>query len=118
MDQKFFNSFSGLDYGWWDSSDTESLQIRFLKHILGVNCSTPNDLVRGELGIFPIMTLIDEKCVTFYKYLLSSDNEILKFSLNSDKELHKNGVSNSFTGYIKRSEQNISSSDIFHYKIQ
>ena len=72
----------------------------FLKHIQrggrGVNQSTANNLVRGELGMFPLKTYIDVRCVNLFKYLSSTNNEILQLTLNFDNDLHKNGLSNSF----------------------
>ena len=100
--------FGNFDYEQWDTSNIEIVHLYFCKYILGVNRSTTNNLVRGELGEFPIKTLVDTKSIEFYKHLSMSENEILTQSLNIDKELHMDGFKNTLTGYIGTLQQNVS----------
>ena len=45
--------FYSVDFNKWDHTEIESVHLQFCKHILGVNRSTSNILVRGELGRYP-----------------------------------------------------------------
>ena len=73
----------------------------FIKHILGVQTSTTENQVRGELGQFPLKSFIDFKSVELYKYPSKSENPILISCLEIDKQLNTCEVANTITGYIK-----------------
>ena len=61
----------------WDAGEIEKVHLSFLKSILGVNRSTANVLVRGELGRYSLK----EKClirnINYTKYLNSKDHKDL-----------------------------------------
>ena len=46
------------EYTKWNTNPIERLNMQFLKRILGVNRSTTNELVRAELGRFPILSQV------------------------------------------------------------
>ena len=68
-----WNPFCNLDYEW-DSSGIESVQLHFSKHILGVNRSTTNTPLLGELGQIAIKTTCDLKNTEFCQNLSNSYN--------------------------------------------
>ena len=49
----------------WDKTDIEKVHTQFLKRIIGVNRSTTNDLVRGELGRFPLRIMVESRLCNF-----------------------------------------------------
>ena len=57
-----------LDFNKWDHTEIESVHLQFCKHILGVNRSTSNILVRGELGRYPLKVTIDTRIIQTYKH--------------------------------------------------
>ena len=60
---------STLDDDKWDISSTERNQLKFVKHILGINRSVNNLLCRAELGRYPISIEINHKILNFYKHI-------------------------------------------------
>ena len=75
-----WSPYLNSDYDKWDICSTETVQLKFIKHSLGVHTSATDNLVRGELGQFPLKSFIDFKSVEFYKYLSKTENPILKSS--------------------------------------
>ena len=47
---EIWEPFLNQDYDKWDGNEVEKVHLQFLKQILGVNRSTTNILVRGELN--------------------------------------------------------------------
>ena len=105
--------FNPMDYQKWDTSRAEPVHPFFLfcKHILGVNRSTTNSLMRGELLKFPLRCSIDVKAVKFYRHLGKSENVILKSALTTDQQLYDSGASNKFRRYLEILQQNTSKSN-------
>jgi hypothetical protein len=65
----------------FDQNDNiEKVHLQFLKNILRVRTTTPNYLVYGELGRFPLV--IDIKCrmLTFWNKLISSNKLLSKIA--------------------------------------
>ena len=67
----------------WDSNAIEKVHLSFMKRILGVNRSTTNVLVRGELGRYSLK----ERCITrslnYIKYLnAKGDTSLVKQAYN------------------------------------
>ena len=54
----------------WDSSDTEKVHLQFSKHILGVNRSTMNNMIRAELGRYPLLIDVQTRIIEFIKHIL------------------------------------------------
>ena len=91
-----------FDYENWDICSIQTVQLRLIKHILGVHTPAANNLVRGELGQFPLKSFIDFKSVEFCKYLFKSENLILKSCLEIEKQLNTCEVPNAITGHIQK----------------
>ena len=49
----------------------EKVQLKYLKHILGLKSSTPNCIVYGETGIKPLSIDIDARIITFWSKLVN-----------------------------------------------
>ena len=60
--------YNNESYRNWNSTEIETTQLYFLKHILGLNRSSTNILVRGELEKFPLKCATDIRAVQFYKH--------------------------------------------------
>ena len=103
--------FNDMSYNNWDSTEIET-KLYFLKHILGLNRSSTNILVRGKLGKFPLKCTIDIRAVQFYKHLLKSDNEIIQNCITVDRNLFSDSFTYSFVGYLKNLQQSLCDSNI------
>ena len=59
------------DHDWksWDKTPIERTHTQFLKRILGVNRSTTNNLVRSELGRYPLQERILKRNLTYIRYM-------------------------------------------------
>ena len=98
-----------MSYKNWDSTEIETTQLYFLKHISGLNRSSTNILVRGELGKFPVKFA---KILEQYKHLLKSDNEIIQNCITVDRNLFSDSFIHSFVGYLKNLQQTSCDSNV------
>ena len=92
--------FHQTDFNKWDSTKIEFVHLKFCKHISGVNRSTSNILVRGEVGRMPLKTAADTKIVQYYKHLINSENKLVHQALQLEREMHESQCSDKFSGYI------------------
>ena len=74
---------------FWDNSEVERMHTQFLKRLLGVNRSTTNALVRGELGRYPLSIPLNCRTNSFIKHIL---NESKPHSLVSQALEYENSV--------------------------
>ena len=58
-------------WGYENIEILERLRLKFCKYILNVKTSTPTNMVMGELGIFPLETMIRVRMVKFWCNLLN-----------------------------------------------
>ncbi len=65
-------------WGYEDTADLERLHLKFCKYILGIKSSTPNVMVYGELGRYPLSVVIKVRTVTFWYKLVNGKKS--KFS--------------------------------------
>ena len=61
----------------WDNNPAEKVHTQFLKRVIGVNRSTSNILVRGELGRKPLQANTSSRNVGNLKYLSNKQNNSL-----------------------------------------
>lgn len=52
----------------------ERVHFKFLKHILCLKSSTPNYMVYGETGRFPLSVIVSTRMVSYWCKLISSTN--------------------------------------------
>ena len=73
----------------------EKLHLLAMKKMLGVGMRTPNDLINGELGRFPIYNNAQIRCVRYLLKLTQMSEQRLPFILcNLDERGQTNWVSN------------------------
>ena len=66
-------------WGLSNTSNIEKLHLRFCKYILKLRKNTPNFMIYGELGRYPIEINIKLRMVTFWAKMISSnENKISK----------------------------------------
>ena len=66
------------EYTKWNTNPIERLHMQCLKRILGVNRSTTNELVRAELGRFPILSQVFRNNINYIQSLRQQkDNSTL-----------------------------------------
>lgn len=77
-------------WGFENTNSIEKVHLKFCKRILNVRKSTPNFMVYGELGRFPLDIDIKLRMVSFYSRLLKNENKLscivfkLMFNLHFD----------------------------------
>ena len=64
-----------MDHDWskWDNTPIERVHTQFLKRVLGVNRSTTNHMVRGELGRHSLQERILKRNINYIAYVFSKD---------------------------------------------
>ena len=79
--------FLDQDYDQWNSNDIERTHLQFIKQILGVNRSTTNILVRGEVNRHSLQREVVKRNIKYIGYITQKDDEsIVKQALNYEKE--------------------------------
>lgn len=79
-------------WGYCNTSLIERVQLKFLKSIFNLKQSTPNVMVYGEFGIFPIKIDIQSRMVSYWTKIISNDSA-LKFSNLLYKILYNSNIS-------------------------
>ena len=69
-------TYSSEIWGFENKATIEKLHLQFCKRILGVRSSTPNFMVYGELGRFPLEVHITLKMVCFWHRIASNENKL------------------------------------------
>lgn len=69
-------TYSSEIWGFENKSIIEKIHLQFCKKILGVRSSTPNFMVYGELGRFPIEISIKVRMLCFWNKLLINENKL------------------------------------------
>ena len=82
-----------MDYGYdnWDKTKIERTQTLFLKRLLGLSYSTTNNMVRGEVGVRPLIVQVIKRVISYignFKIRNSSlVNAAFNHELNSELNL-------------------------------
>lgn len=63
-------------WGFESKDSIEKIHLQFCKNILKLRSSTPNYMVYGELGRFPLETIVKRKMVLFWNSLLLENNKL------------------------------------------
>ena len=88
------------DYDKWDYNEIEKVHLQFLKQILGVNRSTTNILVRGELNRHSLQREVLKRHIKYVQYVTQKEgNRLVTQAYNH--ELSR-GDNNTFLNTIKR----------------
>ncbi len=90
---------------FWDSCKIERIHTQFLKRLLGVNRSTTNALVRGELGRYPLSIPLNCRTNNFIKHII---NESEPLSLVSQALKYENSINHrqTITSYMNNLTDN------------
>ena len=67
-DAEVWSPFDNSNYEQWDSSQTEIVHLFFCRYVLGVNRSATKNLVRVELGEYPIKTSVNVRTIMLLLY--------------------------------------------------
>ncbi len=92
-------TYSSEIWGFENKSIIEKLHLQFCKRILGVRSSTPNFMVYGELGRYPLEVTIKLKMVNFWHKLVKGDQKLsgkmyrLIFHLHDNQQLESKWLS-------------------------
>ena len=60
----------------------EKLHIKFCRYVLNVKFSTPNFMIYGELGRFPVMSFLYSQMILFWANLLFRNSNKISFKLD------------------------------------
>ena len=63
-------------WGFENKESIEKVHLQFCKNILKVRSSTPNYMVYGELGRYPMEVMVKCKIVLFWNNLLCESNKL------------------------------------------
>ena len=74
MGARFGEPYLDLNYDKWCENPIEKVHTQFLKRLMGVNRSTSNVLVMGDLGRLPLQAKIFNNNINYLKYLTNKDN--------------------------------------------
>ena len=66
---EIWGTYNYLSFEKWDKYDIEKVHLNFCKHLLGVNRSTTNILVRGQLGRYPLKLNIENRIKSFFDHV-------------------------------------------------
>lgn len=70
-------------WGFQKTKFIEKLHLKFCKHLLNLSSSTPNYMVYGELGRYPLIINIKVRMISFWGKLINSQNSKLSSKLFS-----------------------------------
>ena len=79
--------YSNVNFCNWDKNILERTQTQFLKRILGCDIHTPNLMIRGELGKYPLLCDIITRSVSFISHIASCDGSLANISLDLEISL-------------------------------
>ena len=82
----------------WGKLMIETVQTQFIKRLIGVNKSTTNIMVHGEIGHYPLTMFIKLRTVKFVKHIVSQN----KHKLCHMAYKYENSVVNSNTQIKQR----------------
>ena len=75
------------DYSNWDKTKVERTQTLFLKRMLGLSYSTTNNMVRGEVGVRPLLVQVIKRVVAYIGSIKSLVNIALRCEIGTDSNL-------------------------------
>lgn len=89
-------------WGYGCNKILEKVQLKFLKYILCVKTSTPNCMIYGETGCYPIDLHIKTRIVNFWLNIVNGDSSKLCYKLYSALYSHYNiGFKSKWLNYVK-----------------
>ena len=74
---EIWEPFLNQDYDKWDGNEVEKVHLQFLKQILGVNRSTTNILVRGELNRHSMQREVLKRHIKYIQYVTHKEGNRL-----------------------------------------
>lgn len=107
-------TYSSEVWGFENLSSIEKIHLQFCKKILGVRSSTPNIMIYGELGRYPLETNIKVRMVCFWYKLMINKNKLSGKLCDLLYSLYANGNrSLKWISFVKSIFDNIGMSEIW-----
>ena len=79
-------------WGYEQLEVIEKVHLRFLKFILNLKSSTPNSMIYGETGRFPLSITVKTRMITYWtKVLTAPDNKLVKVYYQYFHNCYRNG---------------------------
>ena len=83
----------GYEVWGYENIEADMVFLKFCKYLLGLKSSTPNSLVYGELGSYPVSLTIKIRLIGFWLKLISTpDDRISKQMYNLIYRMHQNNT--------------------------
>lgn len=80
-------------WGYNTAREIEFLHLKYIKHVLFVHSKTSNDIVYGELGVYPLEVTIKCKIINFWVRLINGKTSKLSYLMYCCLlELYRRGV--------------------------
>ena len=94
--------YMDYDYGNWDKTKTERTQTIFLKRLFGLRYSTTNNMVRGEVGVRPLIVQIITRVISYIGNIKNMNHSLVNaaFSYELNTELN-------FVSFLEKFEFNV-----------
>jgi hypothetical protein len=89
-------------WGFENKESIENVHLQFYKNILKVRSTTPNYMVYGELGRYPMEVMVKRKIVLFWNNLLCESNKLSSILYKLMFKLHDQNASHfKWISYVK-----------------
>jgi hypothetical protein len=94
----------------------EKFQLQFCKFILDLKVSTPNWMVYGMLGIFPLVIQVKARVLCFWSKIINpKENKICKLLNKTMLSLSSRNIVNSkWINFVKETLSKLGMSEYFH----
>ena len=79
-------------WGFENTNIIEKVHLKFCKRILNIKSCTPNFMVYGELGRFPLEIDIKLRMLSFYSRMMKNENKLSSIMFKLMYGLHRSGV--------------------------
>ena len=104
-------------WGFDDITSMEILHRKFIKIIIGVSKYTPNAMVYGETGEYPLSCIVNMRMINFYMSLVNGKQKKLSYIMYTFSRKHTDMFNGGFRWieHIKHNLQIIGMSDIWNF---
>ena len=96
--------YMDFDFLSWEKGKTERVQTQFIKRVLGCNIQTSNIMIRGEVGMRPLLLNVIKSVVAYTENIKNRPTSTVYAAY--DYELH-NDVSPNFCTFIEKFDLNL-----------
>lgn len=90
---EIWSPFLNQDNDKWEQNPIEKVHSQYLKQLLGVNRSTTNVMVKGDLGLHSLQAQVFQNHLNYMKYVHSKHNTLVTQAYIYERELSHTRIS-------------------------